>query len=83
MLMEKTLEQLAEEYLLEEQKLTRQINAWRERASRLSGDKRRTANRNLICLYEMRREVSCTADKLLHYYDKSAKRLYHKKSIIH
>lgn len=83
MRMEKTLEQLAEEYLLEEQKLNRQIKAWREKAAQLSGDRRRTANRNLICLYEMRREVSCTADKLMHYYDTDGKKLYHSRSTLH
>ena len=81
--MEKTLEQLAEEYKLEEQKLTAQIKAWRERASRLSGDKRRTANRNLICLYEMRRDVSCIADKLEHYYDNCETKKFYTRRVRH
>ena len=77
-----TLKELSKEYLVEEQKLTKQIEALRERSKHLKGADRHKANRHLMCLYEMRREVHNTADILANYYENKAQgRIYHKKTL--
>lgn len=74
-----TLSELSQEYLQEEQKLTRQINSFLPYAKSLSGDARREAYRRLACLYEMRRDVRMTAQLLEHYYEnKTLSRVYRK-----
>lgn len=74
-----TLNELSREYRTEEQKLTKQIDAYLPYAKSLSGDSRREAYRRLACLYEMRRDVRLTAQTLEHYYDnRMEKRAYHK-----
>lgn len=74
-----TLYELSGEYLKEEEKLTRQIKNYIPIVKELSGEQKHTANRRLMCLYEMRREVRITACTLANYYkDKSDLRLYHK-----
>ncbi len=76
-----TLKELSEEYLVEEQKLTKQIETLRERSKGYKGANRHKANRHLMCLYEMRREVHNTADILANYYENKAQgRIYHKKT---
>lgn len=75
----KSICDLAADYRADEQRLTAQINRLLPYAKSLSGDKRRTAYRNLACLYEMRRDVRLTAETLEHYYDnRLGKRVYHK-----
>ncbi len=74
-----TLFELSREYLQEEEKLTKQINAFLPVAKSLSGMERREAYRRLACLYEMRRDVRMTARLLSTYYEnKAVKRAYHK-----
>jgi hypothetical protein len=76
-----TLKELACEYFREEEKLDRQITAQREALRRSVGVARYEANRRLMCLYEMRREVHSTAVLLDTYYDKRYDgRIYHKKT---
>ncbi len=77
-----TLKDLAKTYREDEARLTRQIEALRERSKALTGTKKHTANRNLCCLYEMRRDVRNTAEILENYYtNKSQNRIYHKKTL--
>lgn len=79
--MKTTLNELAKTYREDEARLTRQIDALREKSKGLNGAKKHTANRNLCCLYEMRREVRNTAEILENYYNnKSQNRIYHKKT---
>ena len=74
-----TLLELSREYLQEEEKLTRQINAFLPVAKSLSGEQRHEAYRRLACLYEMRRDVRMTGKLLAGYYEnKAVKRAYHK-----
>lgn len=74
-----TLNELSGEYLKEEEKLTNQIKNFIPVVKSLKGIQRHTANRRLLCLYEMRREVRVTADILQNYYNnKSDGRIYHK-----
>lgn len=74
-----TLNELSGEYLKEEEKLTRQIKNYIPIVNSLRGEPRHTANRRLLCLYEMRREVKITAGILHNYYsNKSDSRIYHK-----
>lgn len=76
-----TLKDLAKIYRKDEELLTKQIDVLRENAKKLTGAKKHTANRNLCCLYEMRRDVRNTALILENYYgDKSQNRIYHKKT---
>ncbi len=78
-----TLNELAKTYREDEKRLEKQIAALRERSKSYKGAQKHTANRNLLCLYEMKREVANTAKTLENYYgEKSATRLYHKKSDI-
>lgn len=75
-----TLKELSEEYILDEERLTNQIERLRKKSAGYKGADKHTANRQLMCLYEMRREVHNTAEILANYYEnKSAKRIYHKK----
>ena len=53
-----TLLELSREYLKEEEKLTKQINAFLPVAKTLSGEQRHEAYRRLACLYEMRHPLS-------------------------
>lgn len=74
---------LAEEYRQEEKKLTEIIARRRKELKNLSGAKLHIANRELLCFYEMRREVQSTAETLENYYDNKAdSRIYHKKSAL-
>lgn len=74
-----TLTELSQEYVQEEQKLTRQIDSFLPYAKSLSGDARREAYRRLACLYEMRRDVRMTAQTLANYYENKAQsRVYRK-----
>lgn len=74
-----TLSELSGEYLKEEEKLTRQIQSFLPVVKTLSGEPRHAAQRRLMCLYEMRREVRITAHILENYYDSRVhKRIYHK-----
>ena len=76
-----TLKELALEYFKEEEKLDRQIAAQRKVLKDSVGIARYSANRRLMCLYEIRREVHSTAVLLDTYYEKrSDGRIYHKKS---
>lgn len=76
-----SLKELAKTYREDEQRLTRQIDALREDSKGLTGAKKHTANRNLCCLYEMRRDVRNIAEILENYYEnKSQNRIYHKKT---
>lgn len=78
-----TLNELAKTYREDEKRLEKQIAALRERAKNLKGAQKHTANRNLLCLYEMKREAVNTAKILENYYgEKSQTRIYHKKSDI-
>lgn len=75
-----TLVELSKEYLVEEEKLTKQIDALREKSKNYRGSDKHMANRHLCCLYEMRREVHNTAEILANYYtNKTTRRIYHKK----
>ena len=75
-----TLNELAKTYREDEKRLEKQIAALRERSKSYKGAQK---NRNLLCLYEMKREAANTAKTLENYYsEKSATRLYHKKSDI-
>lgn len=77
----KELKELAKTYREDEERLTRQIDALREKSKNLTGAKKHTANRNLCCLYEMRRDVRNIAEILENYYsNKSQNRIYHKKT---
>ena len=77
----KELKELAKTYREDEERLTRQIDALREKTKALTGAKKHTANRNLCCLYEMRRDVKNIAEILENYYsNKSQNRIYHKKT---
>lgn len=74
-----TLNELSGEYLKEEEKLTNQIKSFIPVVNSLKGVQRHAANRRLLCLYEMRREVRFTACTLADYYsNKSDRRIYHK-----
>lgn len=76
-----TLQEMAKTYREDEARLTRQIERLRESSKNLCGAKKHTANRNLCCLYEMRRDVRNIAETLENYYtDKSENRIYHKKT---
>lgn len=78
-----TLNELAKTYREDEKRLEQQIAALRERSKNYTGAQKHNANRHLLCLYEMKREVVNTAKTLENYYtDKSQTRLYHKKSDI-
>ena len=78
-----TLNELAKTYREDEKRLEKQIAALRECSKGYKGAQKHTANRNLLCLYEMKREAANTAKTLENYYsEKSATRLYHKKSDI-
>lgn len=80
-MMKSTLNELAKTYREDEMRLTRQIDTLREKSKKLTGAKKHTANRNLCCLYEMRRDVRNTAEILENYYNnKSQNRIYHKKT---
>lgn len=63
-----TLNELAGEYLKDEERLTRQIRQFLPAANSMTGAKRHEAKRRLLCLYEMRREVRVTAKTLREYY---------------
>ena len=76
-----TLQEMAKTYREDEARLTRQIETLRESSKNLCGAKKHTANRNLCCLYEMRRDVRNIAETLENYYtSKSKNRIYHKKT---
>lgn len=76
-----TLKELAVQYFSEEEKLDRQIAAQRQRLNESAGIARYQANRRLLCLYEIRREVHSTAVLLDTYYEKRCDgRIYHKKT---
>ena len=78
-----TLNELAKAYREDEKRLEKQIAALRESSKNYTGAQKHNANRNLLCLYEMKREVANTAKTLENYYtEKSQTRLYHKKSDI-
>lgn len=75
-----SLKELAKAYREDEIRLNKQIDTLRENAKKLTGAKKHTANRNLCCLYEMRRDVRNTAEILENYYsNRSQNRIYHKK----
>ena len=75
-----TLRELSLQYYDDVERLTGQIKEMRERAKHLSGAKLHTANRHLVCLYEMRRDARMTAETLYHYYDETpSKRQYHRR----
>ena len=77
-----TLKELAGQYFSEEEKLDRQIAAQRQRLKESAGIARYQANRRLLCLYEIRREVHSTAVLLDTYYEKRCDgRIYHKKTL--
>lgn len=74
-----TLRELSGEYLKEEARLTKQIDAFLPYAKSLSGEQKHEAYRRLSCLYEMRRDVRMTASLLANYYEnKASRRVYHK-----
>ena len=73
-----TLKELSKQYYDDVEMLTEQINRLREEAKYLHGAKLHTANRRLLCLYEMRRDAKMTAETLYHYYDETPPRkIYH------
>ena len=78
-----TLKELAKAYREDEKRLEKQIAALRESSKNYTGAQKHNANRHLLCLYEMKREVANTAKTLENYYtEKSQTSLYHKKSDI-
>ena len=73
-----TLKELSKQYYNDVEMLTEQIDRLREEAKHYSGAKLHTANRHLVCLYEMRRDARMTAETLEHYYDEvPSGRIYH------
>lgn len=73
-----TLKELSKQYYDDIEMLTEQIDRLREETKRLRGAQLHTANRRLVCLYEMRRDAKITADTLYHYYDeKPSGKIYH------
>lgn len=74
-----TLKELSKQYYKDAENLTEEIKEFRERAKSCSGAKLHIVNRQLICLYEMRRDALMTAEHLDNYYEKSGGRLYHRR----
>ncbi|MBE6827204.1 MAG: hypothetical protein E7514_01145 [Ruminococcaceae bacterium] len=69
--MNKNITQLAEIYRNDDRILTEMIEEQKKRMKSLRGVALHTANREMLMLYEMRRDVRATAEHLEHYYDKN------------
>ena len=75
-----TLKELSKQYYEDVETLTGLINDLKEKSKNYSGAKKHTANRQLFCLYEMRRDARLTAQTLETYYDDvSQKKIYHRR----
>lgn len=66
-------------YFADADLLTEQIRRKRELLNRATGHKRHEINRQLLCLYEMRRDCIITARHLCNYYTDDGRKHYVKR----
>ena len=75
-----TLYELGEDYLRQNEIIVAKIHTLNEELKRKKGNDYISLKRDILVFYQMSRELRSTAYKLMHYYDRSDRRYYHRRN---
>jgi phage pi2 protein 07 len=76
-----TLYELGEDYLRQNDIIVDKIHYYNKELKTKKGNDYIVLKRNIMLYYQMSRELRDTAYTLMHYYDKSDRRVYRRKRI--
>ena len=74
-----TLYELGEDYLRQNEIIVAKIHTLNEELKHKTGNDYISLKRDILIFYQMSRELRATAYTLMHYYDKSDRRYYHRR----